>query len=249
MTVGRRHRKTKGKLEKRLKDAKETISKLRALPLVRKEKLNSCRTFGLSKAAYGWVGRRPTKDEMQAVANAIWETGGGYFKAARGLRNVLEGGTLNLEAVIGIMQMCLLRKRVMRPDNRGDVSWTKTRGTLATEARKWMKETGWTERGKWGWQHRELHMEVNLARGEDVGSKAKLPHKLRERWRSKEGKVFVKGDRREARGLEEIPCESKRLSRMREMADTPERMALARGPFVTPAAAQHGSNFSTMCCW
>ena len=69
MTVGRRHRKTKGKLEKRLKEAKETISKLRALPLVRKEKLNSYTTFGLSKAAYGWVGRRPTRTKCKP-----WQT-------------------------------------------------------------------------------------------------------------------------------------------------------------------------------
>ena len=87
--------------------------------------------------------------------------------------------------------MCLMRKRVMRLDNRGDVSWMKEIGTLATEARKWMEETGWTERGKWRWQHTELCMEVNLTRGEDVENKAKLAHKLREGCRSKERKAFV----------------------------------------------------------
>jgi hypothetical protein len=67
-----------------------------------------CRTFGLSTATYGWVGRRPTKDEMQRLTNTVCKTGRGLRMASSKLRNVIEG-IVNLEASIGCRQMGLLR--------------------------------------------------------------------------------------------------------------------------------------------
>ena len=64
--------------------------------------------------------------ETKKVTNAVWKAAGGAHSASPNLRNVLEGGNVNLEVVIGTRQMGLAWRRVNRKGNEGDVRWTQT---------------------------------------------------------------------------------------------------------------------------
>ena len=88
------------------------MEKLKVLPVGHKAKIDHCRTFGVSKATYGWVGRRPTKVEMQRVSNAVWKAAGTAKMASPHLRNVVEGGNVKLEMVIASRQLGLAWGRV-----------------------------------------------------------------------------------------------------------------------------------------
>ena len=104
-TVRSAGRKTEEKESKGLMAAKRTLAQLRVLPLARKEKLAMARTVGLSKATYGWVGRSPTGKEAHQVTSEVWNVASRDKASNAALRNVLAGGTLNLEAVVGCQRI------------------------------------------------------------------------------------------------------------------------------------------------
>ena len=71
-----RGRKQGDKEKKRLKEAKSTMAILRVLPIARHVKVQYCRAFGISKAAYGWIARAPTQAEAKRYGRVLvqgWE--------------------------------------------------------------------------------------------------------------------------------------------------------------------------------
>jgi len=248
VTVGSKPRKSKGKEDKRLAAAESTIKRLKVLPIPRKMKQDACRTFGLSKAKYGWVGRTPTQQEMGRITNSVWKTVGGQRQAPQSVRNVVEGANLNLEAVVGKSQLALAMKRVRREGNEQDVHWSPERGTLAAECRKWMDTCGWKEKGEWEWVHEGLDKVIDLKSEEEAGS---IMHKAREGWRAREWNSFTRGNRREAAHIGEVPYDGQRAKLAREVgAGSPEKLALTLCSFMSPACMQgNGKNYPTHCCW
>ena len=55
---------------------------------------------------------------------------------------------MEMEAIIGARQVALLAAKVKRRENEGHVWWTLAPGTLAAQARTWMKKCGWAEEGE-----------------------------------------------------------------------------------------------------
>jgi len=249
VTAGTRGRKTQEKEKKRLDAAKASLARLRVLPVSRAKKLSYCRIFGVSQGTYGWMGRRPTKQEMQAVTNAIWKSAGGLQAAAPQLRNVLEGGTLNLEVVLGQRQLGMAWRRICREGNADDVWWNRTRGTLARVCRDWMAANGWEEAGPWKWKHAKLSLSIDLHRE----NRKELMHKLRESWRAAQWDIFVSRERRDSKEMQGIQYDGMAAKNARQAAKTPERKAMAMGAFMSPATMQHDraaqANFTMKCCW
>ena len=248
VTVGSKPRKSKAKESKRLENAEGMIKRLSVLPVSRKMKQDACKIFGLSKAKYGWVGRTPTKQEMGQVTNNVWKTVGGHRHAPQTIRNVVEGANLNLEAVVGKSQMGLARRRVTREGNEEDVRWTKERGTLAAECRKWMEACGWKETGVWKWTHDALNLVADLMSEMETGE---IMHNIREAWRGREWDKFVNSARREARAIGPMPYNGKRAKMAREAAEgSPERRAVTLCAFMSPGCfVGRQTDFTTRCCW
>ena len=144
---------------------------LRVIPFKRNDKLAMARAFGVSKATYGWVGRSPTQEEAKKVTTQVWKAAGSVGSASPNLRNVLEGGTLNLEAVIGCRQTSLLARRYERQG--GDIQWHRATGTLAGALRKTMKRWGWQETAPWKWHHEKLSKAVDLTTGAESPAEKK----------------------------------------------------------------------------
>ena len=131
------------------------MNKLRILPVKRSEKLNHIRTFANSKTTYGWIGKTPPEKETTKLTSLAWKVGGNLRCASRHLKNVLEGATMDVGAMIGTRQIGLQAGRMKRQGNETEIWWTNATGTLSGEIRKWMKKHRWEEQKEWKWKHRK----------------------------------------------------------------------------------------------
>ena len=116
--------------------------------------------LGVSKATYGWIGRSPTTDEARKVTSQVWRVAGNGRNASPHLRNVLEGRTPNVEAVIGCRKSGLLICRYRRIN--GDIQWKRARGTLGGTFGKRLKSWVWSEVGPLKWRHEGLATAIDL---------------------------------------------------------------------------------------
>ena len=106
-----------------------------------------------------------------------------------------------------------------RRGNERNIWWTKTRGTLASQIRRWMAKCGWEETGEWKWKHKEdieaggKEMVIDL-RTED---KEAVKHKAREAWRWLQWEKFRKAKRRDAELLREEKYDGEKVKKVRNI--------------------------------
>ena len=81
--------------------AKIVAQRIALLPLPRVAKLETCRATVLSRAAYGWTGKGPTKELSKALGQAVHKACGGFRQSPPALRRLLEGGHYCFRASCG----------------------------------------------------------------------------------------------------------------------------------------------------
>ena len=114
-TGGGKGRKLVPKELERLQGAREMAVLLKGIGGTREAKLTRHRVLVNSKAAYGWVARRPTQYWMRRLDNLAMRTGIAS-RTNRGLRMVLEGGNTALESIINARQVSMVATRMGKGD-------------------------------------------------------------------------------------------------------------------------------------
>eukprot|EP00973_Karenia_brevis_P016453 2253958-Karenia_brevis.AAC.1 len=208
------------------------------LPIARRLKILYARIFGITKASYGWVARRPTGAETKMVSGVVWRSVGGSRMGSPYLRKVVEGALVELDAVVGVRSLKLLWRRLKRRKNQEYCHWHTKAGTLVGGARKWMKTLGWEVMAEYKWRHAALKIELDLKAVQDEESMKKVAHELREAWRWKAWGQAQKAKRRDAEVLQQ-PYDSKRVEIMRKMTvhDTVYRHVVT-GSYRSPAVME-----------
>eukprot|EP00439_Symbiodinium_sp_Y106_P038428 s5766_g4.t1 len=224
----------------RLKAATQICEKIAVLPVAHRVKLAEIRTLVMSKAAYGWIAKRPSVTQCARLDRASRGSSKAFAQGPIPLHNLLEGATTCLDVVVGSKQVSLWLKRQFREN------WSPQQcrdSIIANEARDWLRKTGW-EPTRNGWQHPDLRDKLDtrfgLIRGRvwDEVARKKVAHLTREGWRATQWKAFTTSTRREARELRNFPYDEQRFSHVRATAALTEgaTLAILYGSSVSPAA-------------
>ena len=101
-----------------------------------------CRVFGITRATYGWMTRRLTMAECNKITREIRGAAKGLRCGSRYLKNVVEGGTTNLYAMIGQRQAMMLKRRLRRAQNQEgeEVRGKGELNTLMGQVSRWIGE-------------------------------------------------------------------------------------------------------------
>ena len=135
----------RSKEQERLSAAASIARRIGLLPGSRDFRLRMPRMYALPTAAYGWVARSPTKAACDKL-DAVVHTGErGFKKSPKALRLLLEGASLALEAVVGVRQVSLWRRRLLTEAQQvqpGESS------RLQQQAMHWLAKAGWLQQGQ-----------------------------------------------------------------------------------------------------
>ena len=243
-----RQRKTLPKEQQRIEEAAATVDRLGALPIGWEAKAQYIRSFGLSKALWGWVARAPTMADANKFQKAVWNALRTPSGCNQHIRNVLIGGTLNMRFVLESRMFAVALRRI----SKGGLQWTKAAQTLVARVRKTMKSNGWQEQDAFRWRHRLTKTEVHLTQKMDLSKEvsAKIAHDLREGWRAEEWEKFCHATRRDSALLQGTPYDGARAAAARKACtrDGWHRSVLL-GTFRSPAALTHKDEKEQECPW
>ena len=249
--VGKLTRSLRPLESQRVSLAKLVAQRIALLPLPRVAKLETCRATVLSRAAYGWTGKRPTKELSKSLDQAVHKACGGFKQSPPALRRLLEGGTTVLEPVVGTRHLMLWLSRMVRPE---DTACRSDNSHAARLAKEWLKFTGWTEcvHARWGkrWTHPKLPNQSILvpAIGDDIDAK-QICHLSREAWRIEQWKLLRASGRRE---LPDIPIDYPpgRVQATRDWLKTATGASrtILLGAAVSPATL-HRQAPGNLCTW
>jgi len=192
-TNGKSEAKKGGQL---IEAAVTTLTWIAQLPVGAARRAAYARTFALSKAAYGWVAKAPGCRQIRRIISATQRAFGRAGGGSRHLTAMIEGGTLDLDIVVGARALSLARTRMQREGNECYTGWKKTRGTLCGRLRPWMQRTGWQEDAytAWKWHHAGIGATLDLANQE----KREVAHLARKAWRESHWRRFLRGRRKDA---------------------------------------------------
>jgi hypothetical protein len=249
--VGKLTRSLRPLESQRVSLAKLVAQRIALLPLPRVAKLETCRATVLSRAAYGWTGKRPTKELSKSLDQAVHKACGGFKQSPPALRRLLEGGTTVLEPVVGTRHLMLWLSRMVRPE---DTACRSDNSHAARLAKEWLKFTGWTEcvHARLGkrWTHSKLPNQSILvpAIGDDIDAK-QICHLSREAWRIEQWKLLRASGRRE---LPDIPIDYPpgRVQATRDWLKTATGASrtILLGAAVSPATL-HRQAPGNLCTW
>jgi len=245
---GTKQRKTLPKEQQRIEEAASTVDKIGALPIGWEAKVQYIRSFGLSKALWGWVARAPTKADTDKFQKAVWNA----LRVPKGcnqhMRNVLIGGVLNMRMVLNGRTFALVLRRI----SKSGLQWTKEAKTLVGRVRKSMASDGWEEQAAFQWRHRLTEAEVHLMQHMDLSKEVtgKIAHDLREGWRAEEWEKFRHATRRDSALLQAMPYDGVRAAAARKACTRDGwHRAVLLGTFRSPASMTHKDEKEQECPW
>ena len=208
--------------------------------------LRVCRTFAVSKVAYGWIARGPTLTVSQSLWSRIHVLSHRIRAASPWLRAALFGGGLHLDIIFG-SQLVGLLSRVQR---HRPLTWHTTMGSPSKVLSSWLVCRGWRLIRPWVWSHDLTGQFLDLT---VAGNTAHRQHVVREAWRGWCLIRHISSMRRDA-DLDCFRCGY--FSRIdwketrRWAASCPEARSLATGASISPAALAGGDDTSEdRCVW
>ena len=139
--------------------------------------MRACRTFALSRVAYGWLARSLTL----TLCKQLWSNvhvGSRRIRAASiWLRAALWGGVLHLDVLFAVHLVGVLS----RIQSRRPLVWSVVGGTPARALSMWLTCHGWRLVRPWVWYHDLTDSHLNFGVNEEVGLRQ---HIVRNAWRA-----------------------------------------------------------------
>ena len=98
-------------------------------------------------------GGPPTEATAMALTRKVWKAVGTQRAGNIHLKNMLEGGTVDLGVVVTCRQVGLLARRLGREEKQP--IWGARRGTLPYEVKRALRKLGWEAVAPWVWKRGE----------------------------------------------------------------------------------------------
>ncbi|CAE7427449.1 L96 [Symbiodinium sp. CCMP2592] len=247
----------------RLMAAKARQVMLRTAWLAWPRFIRASRSWCVSKAAYGWVGRLPPLAEAQKLFGTATVASATCRMANRHLRAAAYGAILHLDCVVPsgllskITKVLSLERQGYVPA--GDRLWASKPGSSVHVFKKWMSKRSWNVVRPWVWQSDLVaSYRIDLSVGSRQSRSVTL-HNFRQNWRLHQLLLFLRGDRHEAREMLTRRTETQLLQDAEQvdfaqlrslLLERAEHRTIMLGALVSPAwlAACEGSNAEHHCC-
>ena len=160
------------------------------------------RTWCVSKAAYGWIGRLPTLTDADKVFAAAAVASATCRMANKHLRAATYGAILYLDCVVPSGLLSKLTKLLAMERQRlvpaGDRTWTAKPGSTVHIFKKWMSKRGWLVAQPWIWTSALVPTYRLDLSARSRQTPEERGHVLRQNWRLFQLKLFLSGNRHEA---------------------------------------------------
>ena len=136
--------------------------------------LRVCRTFVISKASYGWIGRFPPLGESVRIWSAIGAASHRLAKSSPWLRAAVLGANLHLDCLVATQLVglaCKLRRQ-------RELVWVITAGSPLGTLHRWLINHGWRLVTPFVWNHDLTGLALDLSSRRVVAGEAQ--HVLRQ---------------------------------------------------------------------
>ena len=170
------------KQEARLQAAKVVVTVLGNLRLCFERFHSSSRTYGVSKACYGWLAHLPTAKVCWNQWTVLRAGQRSLKRANRHIRAILFGGTSHLDCLAaGNLLRCIRQLK-----DAGRIRWHNRGGSPLCALRRWLQEHSWTEVSPWKWRGVTPECSLDLR----AQSMPQMLHSLRQGWRAEHWRLF-----------------------------------------------------------
>ena len=237
------------KQEARLQSAKAVVTVLGNLRLCFERFHSAARTYGVSKASYGWLAHLPTAKVCWNQWTVLRTGQRSLQRANRHIRAIIFGGTSHLDCLAaGNLLRCLRQLK-----EAGRIRWHNRRGSPLDALRRWLRERSWTEVSPWKWRGVTPECSLDLS----TQSVPQMLHSLRQGWRAEHWRLFQNWPRPEVAELSGITAAQflrTDFDRTRKaMQESPSYRTVATLASTSPACFKPGVRQNTvrshLCCW
>ena len=231
----------------RVNACKRVLTLLACIGMPFEPYMRACRSFAVSKVAYGWIARAPPLTLCKALFSCVHMGSRRLRSASVWLRAALFGGGLHLD-VLFATQLVGILSRVQR---RRALTWSSVSGTPARALNDWLCSHGWICDADWKWSHALSRSVLDFTVVDNAGARQ---HVVRTAWRAWCLNKHCQSTRRD----NNLDCfESGLFHRIdwdgirKFAASGPEARALATGGSFSPAALHSAQNLDVAdtCIW
>ena len=231
----------------RVNACKRVLTLLACIGMPFEPYMRACRSFAVSKVAYGWIARAPPLTLCKALFSCVHMGSRRLRSASVWLRAALFGGGLHLD-VLFATQLVGILSRVQR---RRALTWSSVSGTPARALNDWLCSHGWICDADWKWSHALSRSVLDFTVVDNAGARQ---HVVRTAWRAWCPNKHCQSTRRD----NNLDCFENGLFHridwdgIRKFAASgPEARALATGGSFSPAALHSAQNLDVAdtCIW
>ena len=161
----------------RVTACKRVLSLLACIGLPFECYMRACRSFAVSKVAYGWIARAPPLTLCKSIFTCVHMGSRRLRSASVWLRAAIFGGGLHLDVLFATQLVGVLS----RTQRRRDLTWSLVSGTPTRALNDWLCSHGWICDDIWKWSHALSRSVLNFTVRDDVGARQ---HVIRNAWRA-----------------------------------------------------------------
>ena len=161
----------------RVNACKRVLTLLACIGMPFEPYMRACRSFAVSKVAYGWIARAPPLTLCKALFSCVHMGSRRLRSASVWLRAALFGGGLHLD-VLFATQLVGILSRVQR---RRALTWSSVSGTPARALKDWLCSHGWICDADWKWSHALSRSVLDFTVVDTAGARQ---HVVRTAWRA-----------------------------------------------------------------
>ena len=161
----------------RVTACKRVLSLLACIGLPFECYMRACRSFAVSKVAYGWIARAPPLTLCKSIFTCVHMGSRRLRSASVWLRAAIFGGGLHLDVLFATQLVGVLS----RTQRTRDLTWSLVSGTPTRALNDWLCSHGWICDDTWKWSHALSRSVLDFTVRDDVGARQ---HVIRNAWRA-----------------------------------------------------------------
>ena len=232
---GSQRRASTSREKERINSVLKCLHRARWLPIPWIKVKEFLATQALTKFAWGWMVRAPTKGETTKVQNAVSKALRESTSASVPLQHILRGHELHARFRVLSLNLGAAWRQSRKRSQSVPCRWSSRGWPGAMDGM--LAECGWTSTEAWTWEHPDLQVSFSLKKGDPCWVEwPKLAHWLRESWRRVLFHQFVDSSRRDADACRYASYDEQVCKRARLGASSREHFHILSGAHVSPAA-------------
>ena len=139
--------------------------------------MRACRSFAVSKVAYGWIARAPPLTLCKSLFSCVRMGSRRLRSASDWLRAAIFRGCLRLDVLFATQLVGVLS----RTERTRALTWSSVSGTPTRALNDWLCSHGWIRDDTWTWSHALSRSVLDFTVSDDAGVRQ---HVIRNAWRA-----------------------------------------------------------------